>query len=237
MFSYGLDEEDDLDNDDLNSSIDRTVNTVIDSQLRGLGVIGAATSAIRNTVLEFEKQEKKAYDDSFISSPDHSRTVLQLTSFSPVISSKLRKLYSAGNEWNYNRGAIQEMGFDIDNPAIHAGANVIEATTNLPVARFVQKVDNIQGALDDSNQTWQRIAMLMGYPKWQLGIEDTEVEEAKERGKIKIKQIQEEQREAANATLEEENKRKQQEDRDAGKETTCAAISRNGTRCKNNYHD
>ena len=233
LFSYGLDEEDDLDNDDLNSSIDRTVNTVIDSQLRGLGVIGAATSAIRNTVLEFEKQEEKAYDDNFLSSPDHSRTVLQLTSFSPVISSKLRKLYSAGNEWNYNRAAINEMGLDIDNPAIHAGANVIEATTNIPVARFVQKVDNIQGALDDSNQTWQRIAMLMGYPKWQLGVEDTEVEEAKERGKIKIKQIQEEQREAANAALEEENKRKQQEDRDAGKETTCAAISRNGTRCKN----
>ena len=209
LFGWGLDEEEDLDDEGLNKAIDRTVNTVIDSQLRGLGVIGAATSAIRNTVLEFEKQEEKAYDDYYLSSPDHSRTVLQLTSFSPVISSKLRKLYSAGNEWNYNRAAIQEMGLDINNPAIHAGANVIEATTNLPVARLVQKVDNILEATDDSNQSWQRIALLMGYPAWSLGIEDTEVEEAKQRGKERIKEIQKEKREAENAVIEEENKIKQ----------------------------
>jgi hypothetical protein len=234
LFGWGLDEEEDLDDEGLNKAIDRTVNTVIDSQLRGLGVIGAATSAIRNTVLEFERQEAKAYDDNYLSSPDHSRTVLQLTSFSPVISSKLRKLYSAGNEWNYNRAAIQEMGLDINNPAIHAGANVIEATTNLPVARLVQKVDNILEATDDSNQTWQRVALLMGYPGWSLGIEDTEVEEAKQRGKEKIKEIQKEKRQAANETLEQENIADQQAKRDKGaKEVQCAAITRSGKRCSN----
>ena len=232
LFGWGLDEEEDLDDEGLNKAIDRTVNTVIDSQLRGLGVIGAATSAIRNTVLEFEKQEEKAYDDNYLSSPDHSRTVLQLTSFSPVISSKLRKLYSAGNEWNYNRAAIQEMGLDINNPAIHAGANVIEATTNLPVARLVQKVDNILEATDDSNQTWQRIALLMGYPAWSLGIEDTEVEEAKQRGKERIKEIQKEKREAENAVIEEENKIKQDQERRRGEKVTCAAVTSSGNRCK-----
>ena len=248
LFAWGLDEEDDVDEPGLNKSIDRSVNTMIDSQLRGTGVFGAALSAIRNTVLEFEKQEEKAYDDSFLSTPDHSRTVLQLTSFSPVISSKLRKLYSAGNEWNYNRAAIKEMGLDMDNPAIHAGANVIEATTNLPVARFVQKIDNIQGALDVNNQDWQRVALLMGYPKWQLGIEDTEVDEAQERGKAKIKEIkeakkaeevaeeqqaeietnieaQEEERQAVEkATTEEEKK-------EAEEKVTCAAVNRAGVRC------
>ena len=248
LFRWGLEEEDEnneADNKDLNSAIDRTVNTVIDSQLRGTGVLGAALSAIRNTVLEFEKQEAKAYDDSFLSSPDHSRTVLQLTSFSPVISSKLRKLYSAGNEWNYNREAISEMGFDIDNPAIHAGANVIEATTNLPIARLVQKVDNIQGMLDSNNENWQRVALLMGYPKWQLGIEDTEVEEAKQRGRDKIKaikdaerEIEKQQKEVVKADEElaeiEDNILDQDEEREQGaEEVQCAAVSRSGKRCSN----
>ena len=233
LFSWGLDEEEDLDDESLNKAIDRSVNTVIDSQLRGLGVIGAATSAIRNTVLEFEKQEEKAYDENYLSSPDHSRTVLQLTSFSPVISSKLRKLYSAGNEWNYNRGAIQEMGFDIDNPAIHAGANVIEATTNLPVARFVQKIDNLQGALDDSNQNWQRISLLMGYPKWQLGIVDTEVEEAAARGQEKIKEIQKEAERQAKEAKEQTYIQDQKQEKQDGKETTCAGAKSSGERCTN----
>ena len=248
LFRFGLEEEDEnneADNKDLSASIDRTVNTVIDSQLRGTGVLGAALSAIRNTVLEFEKQEAKAYDDSFLSSPDHSRTVLQLTSFSPVISSKLRKLYSAGNEWNYNREAISEMGFDIDNPAIHAGANVIEALSNLPVARLVQKVDNIQGMLDNNNETWQRVALLMGYPKWQLGIEDTEVEEAKQRGRDKIKaikdaerEIEKQQKEIVKADEElaevEDNMLDQDEEREQGaEEVQCAAVSRSGKRCSN----
>ena len=248
LFRFGLEEEDEnneADNKDLSASIDRTVNTVIDSQLRGTGVLGAALSAIRNTVLEFEKQEAKAYDDSFLSSPDHSRTVLQLTSFSPVISSKLRKLYSAGNEWNYNREAISEMGFDIDNPAIHAGANVVEALTNLPIARLVQKVDNIQGMLDSNNETWQRVALLMGYPKWQLGIEDTEVEEAKQRGRDRIKaikdaerEIEKQQKEIVKADEElaeiEDNILDQDEEREQGaKEVQCAAVSRSGKRCSN----
>jgi len=248
LFRFGLEEEDEnneANNKDLNSAIDRTVNTVIDSQLRGTGVLGAALSAIRNTVLEFEKQEAKAYDDSFLSSPDHSRTVLQLTSFSPVISSKLRKLYSAGNEWNYNREAISEMGFDINNPAIHAAANVIEATTNLPLARLVQKVDNIQGVLDSNNETWQRVALLMGYPKWQLGIEDTEVEEAKRKGKDKVKaekeaerEIERQQKEVVKADEElaeiEDNMLDQDEEREQGaEEVQCAAVSRSGKRCSN----
>ena len=142
---------------------------------------------------------------------------------------------------------LQQSGYK-RNGVIHAGANVIEATTNLPVARFVQKIDNIQGALDVNNQDWQRVALLMGYPKWQLGIEDTEVDEAQERGKAKIKEIkeakkaeevaeeqqaeietnieaQEEERQAVEkATTEEEKK-------EAEEKVTCAAVNRAGVRC------
>ena len=235
-----MDEEEDLEDEGWDRAVERSLNTVVDSQLRGLGVGGAAVSAIRNTVLEFYRQEEKAYDDNFLSSPDHARTLLQLTSFSPVLGSKLRKLYSAGNEWNYNRDAIAEMGMDIDNPAIDAGANVIEALTNLPVRRFTQKLDNLRAAMDDSNQTWQRISLLLGYPKWSLGIEDTEVDEAKEVGKQKRKATRKAEKEAERAAEEEsvlqnhlDEQQQQRDNNVAEEEIRCAALKRNGERCSN----
>ena len=129
------------------------------------------------------------------------------------------------------------MGLDMDNPAIHAGANVIEATTNLPVARFVQKIDNIQGALDVNNQDWQRVALLMGYPKWQLGIEDTEVDEAQERGKAKIKEIKEAKKaeevaEEQQAEIETNIEAQEEERRDDNKKVQCSHIKTDGDRCK-----
>jgi hypothetical protein len=229
LFGYGLDEEDDLDGEDWQKSVDRTLNTVVDSQLRGMGIGGAAISALRNAALEFEKQEEKAYDDSYFSQPDHARTILTLTSFSPVLGSKLRKLYSAGNEWNYNRDAINEMGWDIDNPSIDAGANVVEALTNLPVKRVIQKIDNLRAAADSENQMWQRVALIMGYPSWQVGVEKPEsIQEAKERGKQKRKQDS-----SSNQEKEQEFIQQQEDERAKGEETTCAAVNRHGKRCSN----
>ena len=234
LFGHYLDDEEDLDNEDWTKSLNRTVDTVIDSQLRGFGVAGNAIAALRNSALEFMKQEEKAYDDSYFSQPDHARTLLALTSVSPVIGSKLRKLYSAATEWNWNRDAINEMGMDIDNPAIDAGANVIEALTNLPTKRIVQKVDNLRDAADSNHQLWQRVAMLLGYPAWTIGADsarEEKIDEAKDEGKQNRKNNRSQQ---SNAAAEAENKRKQQEERRQGKkQVQCAAVTRSGERCKN----
>ena len=236
LFAWGLDEEDDMDDKGLTKSIDRTINTVIDGQLRGFGVGGAVVSAVKNTILEFNKQELKATDDNYISMPDHKRTVLALLGVSPVLSSKIRKLYSAGDEWNYNRDAISEMGLDIDNPAIHATANVIEATTNIPIARAVQKVDNLRNAADDNNQWWQRVASAMGFSGWSIGIEDTEVDEAKAAGKQKKKDakklIKDTELEVEEAAIEQGFIEDQAQEREDDKEDiTCAAVNKSGKRC------
>jgi hypothetical protein len=228
LFSFGLDEDEDMDDKDLTKRVDRVVNTVIDGQLRGMGVGGAAVSAIKNTILEFNKQELKADDDVWFTQPDHTRTILQLTGYSPVLSSKLKKLYSAGNTWNYNRDAISEMGWDINNPAIEAGANVIEATTNIPVARLVRKIDNLKEVADSENQNWQRIAHLMGYSSWDIGTEDEELEKVKEEVKGKRKDKKQSAEEAA---LEESFIEDQKRERKEGKKTTCAAVNRAGERC------
>ncbi len=226
LFSFGLDEEENLDDADFAKRTDRIIQTVIDGQLRGMGVGGAAMSAIKNTILEFQKQELKAEDDSWFSKPDHTKTILQLTSYSPVIGSKLRKLYSASQTWNYNRDAVQEMGLDISNPALEASANVIEATTNVPIARIVRKINNLKEVADSENQNWQRVASLMGYSAWDLGIENTEVKDAKDRGRQKKK-------DAEGKALEDQFKKDQRKERDQGKETTCAGATRSGGRCSN----
>jgi len=223
LFAWGLDEDDDMDDEGLTKSLDRTLNTVVDGQLRGFGVGGAVVSALKNTILEFIKQEGK-------NMPDHKRTTLALLSVSPVLSSKIRKLYSAGDEWNYNRDAISEMGWDIDNPVIHAGANVIEATTNIPVARAVQKVDNLRNAADDNNQWWQRVASATGFAGWSIGIEDTEVEEAKARGKKNRKNTKDD---ISDKRAEEGYIKDQAKERDRGQQKiTCAGVTKNGGRCK-----
>ena len=114
-------------------------------------------------------------------------TILQGASVSPVIGSKLRNLYSSSKTWNYNRDAISEMGWDIDNPAIDASAKALQAVTNLPFDRINQKTDNLREMLDSNNQTWQRISVGIGYPAWSLGIENEEVLEAKTKAKQKKK--------------------------------------------------
>ena len=91
----------------------------------------------------------------------------------------------------------------------------------------------MQGALDDSNQNWQRISLLMGYPKWQLGIVDTEVEEAAARGQEKIKEIQKEAERQAKEAKEQTYIQDQKQEKQDGKETTCAGAKSSGERCTN----
>ena len=229
LFAYGLDDEEDMDPDDLPDRLDRVVNTVIDGQLRGMGVAGAGVSAIKNTIIEFNKQELKAKDDVWYTEPDHTRTLLQLTSYSPVLGSKLRKLYSAGNTWNWNREVISEMGLDLNNPGIEAGANVIEATTNIPLARLVRKIDNLKEVADSENQNWQRIAHLMGYSSWDVGTEDQELDavKAEVKDRVKVKKVSEE-----TIALEKGFIVDQKRERALGQRTTCAAVSGSGERCK-----
>ena len=228
LFAYGLDDEEDLDPADLPDRVDRVINTVIDGQLRGLGVGGAAVSAIKNTIIEFHAQEKKEEDGIWYTEPDHVRTMLQLTSYSPVIGSKLRKLYSAGNTWNWNRDVISEMGLDLNNPGFEAGANVIEATTNIPIARLVRKIDNLKEVADSENQHWQRIAHLGGYSSWDVGTEDEEMIAIKIQAKENKKIFKDNEKETE---LESGFAKDQAQERKEGKETTCSGVNRMGVRC------
>ena len=64
------------------------------------------------------------------------------------------------------------MGYlDIDNPTYEVATSTIEGLFNLPVARAYNKIRNIRAALDKDNAIWQRIALVLGWNTWDLGIQ------------------------------------------------------------------
>ena len=158
------------------------VNNMADTILRGTGVYGAALSTIKNVALEFIKQEKKG------SRADHAYTMLDAINISPPIGSKARKIYGATQAVKFNRDEIKEKGFSLDNPAYEAVGNVVSATVNVPLDRAIRITNNTKEALNKNNEAWQRIALLLGWNTWDLGVQKDKVKEKKKK-KNKKKQI------------------------------------------------
>ena len=158
MFALGFGEEDD-DND----KVYNTLNGMLDSTLRGLGIGGALVSVGKNFLLDI-------YERSGRSRPEYTDSVWKLLQFAPPIGSKISKLRQAG--WQFDskkrRQEMFDKGFALDNPAYLAAAKVVSATTNIPLDRVLLKYENLEGALDEENDWWQRIAMAGGWPKWSL---------------------------------------------------------------------
>ena len=63
-------------------------------------------------------------------------------------------------------------GFSIDNPAYLAGANVIAATTNVPLDRAIKKVNNVIAATEADAELWERLALMGGWPEWQIDVDE-----------------------------------------------------------------
>ena len=77
--------------------------------------------------------------------------------------------------------------FDIDNPIWDATGNVIEGVTNVPTARLHRKITNTREALNAENEWWQRLALALGWSKWELGVKNEEIEAIKEEIKARSK--------------------------------------------------
>ena len=72
---------------------------------------------------------------------------------------------------------------DIENPVYEATALAVEATTNLPAARLHRKAENLNDAMSNEFAWWQRLAMGLGWSKWNLGVTEKELEIEKERSR------------------------------------------------------
>jgi len=151
----------------------RYLNTIVDSYLRGMGTSGATVSAVKNGILRFVSENERGYN------ADYGNVVVDLLNVSPPIGSKARKVKSALDNYKYNKEAMGEMGFDIDNPAAMSIANLISAGTNAPTDRLLMKLQNLRDATNSDFENWERIALFMGWNRWTLGIGDESIGQQK----------------------------------------------------------
>ena len=140
-------------------------NGMADSLLRGVGIAGAFVSVGKNAIIRIINESEKP-------NPKYEKIGYELTRISPPISSKLSKVNQAARSLQWNKEEMKEKGFAIDNPALLAGANIISATTNLPLDRLVKKTNNVVNATSDDLETWERLALLGGWQDWEIGIDD-----------------------------------------------------------------
>jgi len=189
IFALAFDDEDPKE-DEINTKTLRTLNGVVDSLLRGSGLAGAAVATIKNTVMRFLQESNKGFR------ADYGNVLVDALSVSPPIGSKARKLYNALKTYKFNRDEMGEMEtFDLENPVWDAVGNVVSATTNVPLDRGFRKIDNMKEALDQDNQTWQRIALALGWDQWSLGVEqDKKPKATKSKGRSSIEKAKERRR-------------------------------------------
>jgi hypothetical protein len=142
----------------------QVANGMADSLLRGSGLTGNAVVAAKNVAIDIANRMDKPR-------PNFQDAAWKALTISPPIYSKVSKLRGAGYSLGYT---TPENMFEpkLDNPALSAGANIISAGTNIPLDRALRKAQNIEAAMSDEAEWWQRTALLMGWGSWELGMQD-----------------------------------------------------------------
>lgn len=204
----------------------RSVNTIADSFLRGMGIQGAVLSGLKNSILEFKKQNDKGWGS------DYDEVYEDLLNISPTVGSKVGKLDASGNTYKWNKKEILSEGLTLDGPALESLTMGVEALLNIPVNRVHRKIGNIIEALDSKNEAWQRVMVGLGWSQWDVGIGQRKKAEEKVT-KDEAKKVEKEQEKvAAKKQVEEEKKAEEQKKKDEGfKNVRCSGTKSNGERC------
>tara|TARA_R110001592_G_C12960866_1_gene732280 strand:- start:56 stop:922 length:867 start_codon:yes stop_codon:yes gene_type:complete len=173
VFALAFNSEDD-DEKEVEKAID-VANGMADSILRGLGMGGAAVAVAKNFLLDI-------YERSGRSRPEYVDSIYKLLQFSPPISSKISKLRTAAWQMDSKKRRKKAMeDFGLDNPGYEAGTKVISAVTNVPLDRLLLKMQNIDAAMDEETEWWQSVAMLAGWPEWQINPKEKSFEANKKK--------------------------------------------------------
>jgi hypothetical protein len=202
MFGLFFDDEEDdeIRKKNADKKLLKTVNSMVDTILRGSGVYGAILSTIKNTIQQYYTQEGRGF------MADHAYTLLSAFNVSPPIGSKFRKLYTAIQTKRFEEDAIAARGWAITaNGRVNLGPNwailgsLVSGAANVPLDRVYDEINSISEALDARNKAWQRIALALGWKTWDVGakneeedlIETLAKEKRKEEGKKKAAETRE----------------------------------------------
>ena len=164
VFALGFGEDDEEEMDAKKSEkISRIANGMIDSQLKGLGIGGAAVVAVKSALMELGKQHAK--DRS-----KYEEAVFDLLGFSPPLGSKIQKINSGLRSFSWNMKDIKSKGFSLDNPAYLAGAQITTGLTNIPLDRVIKKLNSMRGIVNEQSALWQKVALGLGWSTWDVGL-------------------------------------------------------------------
>ena len=203
----------------------RMVNGVFDTLLRGTGVWGAAASTLKNVIMQLHEELGKGYGKK-----DWSRVSQKIFDLSPPLGTKHRKIMNAIKTYDYNKDVIKKMDHGINNPGWNVFTNVIEGLTNAPIARVLNKAQNLKLAMQANIETWQRVAIGLGWSAWSVGVEDQEIKEAK--AEVKQDRKAESNKRAKEKKAEKKAKQDKENKAKGIKSVRCSGTKSDGARCK-----
>ena len=152
VFKILFEDGDTLDGEEL-----EVANSVLDGILVGRGIKGKALATFKNWLLKIDKERKKE-------NPNYVETTTELLKISPPIDKKFRQIRGGLGAIQYDMDKINEIS--LDNPALVASAAMVEATTNAPTERFLNKMKNVEAALEEDRADWQRPFLFGGWSEW-----------------------------------------------------------------------
>jgi len=85
---------------------------------------------------------------------------------------------------------VKDAGISLDNPAAMSAARLISATANIPVDQAMRLYEQVKAVSDDETETWQKVALILGWDGWTLNIEeDRDILGDDKGGKLKTKKL------------------------------------------------
>ena len=163
-------------------------NNIVDTILRGSGLAGAVVATLKNVYLKYHDENEKGFK------ADYGKVLIEAANVAPPLGSKFTKLYGAMRTKEFEKDVIAKRGWDITadgrlnlSPSYSVLGQTVEGATNLPLNRFVTKVNNLSEALDSRNKSWQRIALTIGYNPYIVGAKNEEADIIKAEAKVERK--------------------------------------------------
>ena len=187
---FDEDEEDDKDKKEvaLEKKAADILNGMSDSVVRGTGIYGAIFTTLKNSYAIWKKEDEKGFIG------DQTKTILELANLSPAIGSKLRKVYSGIQTYQFDKAVIEKHPWSVTidgrfNPSSTYSilANVGSAALNLPLDRALAEAKGVAEMLDARNSVFQRIALGAGWRTWNVGAKNEEFDLIKAEAKGKKK--------------------------------------------------
>jgi len=145
--------DDDATDADVDKKWMKIGNGMLDIFLRGSGVIGVGLSTLKNTLFKYVEESEKGWKGS------EAKVLIEALNVSPPVGSKIRKIHNAMIERKFNKDSIVK-------PSLLA----LEGATNVPFNEFYQMIEDVESLSSEQLEMWQKLAVVLGYPEWQVDI-------------------------------------------------------------------